>query len=161
MSRRFHPNQRKASGCSLEIRKSSEKLNVEPVCAGVSVSGKKAVVIGRSKIVGAPMHDLLVWNHATVTCCHSKTSDLPAEVSRPSSSSPLFISLSDFKAWCYLVRNVFAWRTSREGLRRSANRIDLLCEGEGGRHPGGGSRKSRDAERWLDKRGRRGHRRWH
>ncbi|XP_034169736.2 C-1-tetrahydrofolate synthase, cytoplasmic isoform X1 [Pangasianodon hypophthalmus] len=47
---------------------------------GVSVSGRKAVVIGRSKIVGAPMHDLLVWNHATVTCCHSKTPDLPAEV---------------------------------------------------------------------------------
>ncbi|XP_060772283.1 C-1-tetrahydrofolate synthase, cytoplasmic isoform X2 [Neoarius graeffei] len=49
---------------------------------GVSVSGKKAVVIGRSKIVGAPMHDLLMWNHATVTCCHSKTADLPAEVKK-------------------------------------------------------------------------------
>ncbi|KAF7690591.1 C-1-tetrahydrofolate synthase, cytoplasmic isoform X2 [Silurus meridionalis] len=50
--------------------------------AGVSVAGKNAVVIGRSKIVGAPMHDLLMWNHATVTCCHSKTPDLPAEVKR-------------------------------------------------------------------------------
>ncbi|KAK3516982.1 hypothetical protein QTP70_029404, partial [Hemibagrus guttatus] len=49
---------------------------------GVSVSGKKALVIGRSKIVGAPMHDLLMWNHATVTCCHSKTPDLPAEVKK-------------------------------------------------------------------------------
>ncbi|XP_017310955.1 C-1-tetrahydrofolate synthase, cytoplasmic [Ictalurus punctatus] len=49
---------------------------------GVSVSGKNAVVIGRSKIVGAPMHDLLLWNHATVTCCHSKTPDLPAEVKK-------------------------------------------------------------------------------
>ncbi|XP_041711200.2 C-1-tetrahydrofolate synthase, cytoplasmic [Coregonus clupeaformis] len=49
---------------------------------GVSVAGKKAVVIGRSKIVGAPMHDLLLWNHATVTTCHSKTTDLPAEVGR-------------------------------------------------------------------------------
>ncbi|XP_018583247.2 C-1-tetrahydrofolate synthase, cytoplasmic isoform X1 [Scleropages formosus] len=48
---------------------------------GVSVAGKKAVVIGRSKIVGAPMHDLLLWNHATVTTCHSKTVDLAAEVS--------------------------------------------------------------------------------
>ncbi|XP_054482693.1 C-1-tetrahydrofolate synthase, cytoplasmic-like [Anoplopoma fimbria] len=44
---------------------------------GVSVAGKHAVVIGRSKIVGAPMHDLLLWNHATVTTCHSKTPDLP------------------------------------------------------------------------------------
>ncbi|KAI5615147.1 C-1-tetrahydrofolate synthase, cytoplasmic isoform X1 [Silurus asotus] len=50
--------------------------------AGVSVAGKNAVVIGRSKIVGAPMHDLLMWNHATVTCCHSKTPDLSAEVKR-------------------------------------------------------------------------------
>ncbi|XP_028296396.1 C-1-tetrahydrofolate synthase, cytoplasmic-like [Gouania willdenowi] len=49
---------------------------------GVSVEGKHAVVIGRSKIVGAPMHDLLLWNHATVTCCHSKTPDLPEQVSR-------------------------------------------------------------------------------
>ncbi|XP_057678926.1 C-1-tetrahydrofolate synthase, cytoplasmic [Corythoichthys intestinalis] len=47
---------------------------------GVSVAGKHAVVIGRSKIVGAPMHDLLLWNHATVTTCHSKTSDIPRQV---------------------------------------------------------------------------------
>ncbi|XP_030626415.1 C-1-tetrahydrofolate synthase, cytoplasmic [Chanos chanos] len=49
---------------------------------GVSVSGKNAVVIGRSKIVGAPMHDLLLWNHATVTTCHSKTPDLATQVGR-------------------------------------------------------------------------------
>uniref|UniRef100_A0A3Q3VUY2 C-1-tetrahydrofolate synthase, cytoplasmic n=1 Tax=Mola mola TaxID=94237 RepID=A0A3Q3VUY2_MOLML len=49
---------------------------------GVSVAGKTAVVIGRSKIVGAPMHDLLLWNHATVTTCHSKTADLAGEVGK-------------------------------------------------------------------------------
>lgn len=49
---------------------------------GVSVAGKNAVVIGRSKIVGSPMHDLLLWNHATVTSCHSKTTNLPEQVSR-------------------------------------------------------------------------------
>ncbi|XP_034435496.1 C-1-tetrahydrofolate synthase, cytoplasmic-like [Hippoglossus hippoglossus] len=49
---------------------------------GVTVAGSSAVVIGRSKIVGAPMHDLLLWNHATVTTCHSKTTDLPEQVSR-------------------------------------------------------------------------------
>ncbi|KAK7906712.1 hypothetical protein WMY93_015324 [Mugilogobius chulae] len=48
---------------------------------GVSVEGKQAVVIGRSKIVGAPMHDLLLWNNATVTVCHSRTRDLPRQVS--------------------------------------------------------------------------------
>ncbi|KAE8586928.1 hypothetical protein XENTR_v10021805 [Xenopus tropicalis] len=49
---------------------------------GVQIPGKRAVVIGRSKIVGAPMHDLLLWNHATVTTCHSKTASLNEEVSR-------------------------------------------------------------------------------
>ncbi|XP_060610302.2 C-1-tetrahydrofolate synthase, cytoplasmic [Anolis sagrei] len=49
---------------------------------GVQVAGKRAVVIGRSKIVGAPMHDLLLWNHATVTTCHSKTASLEEEVSK-------------------------------------------------------------------------------
>ncbi|XP_052391755.1 C-1-tetrahydrofolate synthase, cytoplasmic [Carassius gibelio] len=49
---------------------------------GLSVMGKNAVVIGRSKIVGAPMHDLLLWNHATVTTCHSKTLDLAEQVGR-------------------------------------------------------------------------------
>uniref|UniRef100_A0A0B7BB58 C-1-tetrahydrofolate synthase, cytoplasmic n=1 Tax=Arion vulgaris TaxID=1028688 RepID=A0A0B7BB58_9EUPU len=49
---------------------------------GVDVKGKQAVVLGRSKIVGAPMSDLLLWNHATVTVCHSRTADLKAEVSR-------------------------------------------------------------------------------
>lgn len=49
---------------------------------GVSLAGKRAVVIGRSKIVGAPMHDLLLWNHATVLTCHSKTADLASEVGK-------------------------------------------------------------------------------
>ncbi|GAB6026042.1 C-1-tetrahydrofolate synthase, cytoplasmic [Chamberlinius hualienensis] len=43
---------------------------------GVPIEGSRAVVLGRSKIVGAPMHDLLLWNHATVTQCHSKTKNL-------------------------------------------------------------------------------------
>ncbi|XP_048259043.1 C-1-tetrahydrofolate synthase, cytoplasmic-like [Haliotis rufescens] len=50
--------------------------------SGVEVKGKQAVVLGRSKIVGAPMSDLLLWNHATVTQCHSRTADLKAEVQK-------------------------------------------------------------------------------
>jgi len=41
-----------------------------------SVSGKHAVVIGRSNIVGKPMGQLLLQADATVTYCHSKTKDL-------------------------------------------------------------------------------------
>ena len=48
---------------------------------GISLSGKTAVVLGRSKIVGAPMRDLLIAHNATVTTCHSRTQSLPAVVS--------------------------------------------------------------------------------
>jgi methylenetetrahydrofolate dehydrogenase (NADP+) / methenyltetrahydrofolate cyclohydrolase len=44
----------------------------------VPVAGARAVVIGRSDIVGKPMALLLLHRHATVTICHSRTSDLPA-----------------------------------------------------------------------------------
>ena len=49
--------------------------------AGVSVSGKECVVIGRSNIVGKPMAMLLLHENGTVTVCHSRTKDL-AEVTR-------------------------------------------------------------------------------
>lgn len=40
--------------------------------------GKRAVVVGRSNIVGKPMAALLLAQHCTVTICHSRTRDLPA-----------------------------------------------------------------------------------
>ena len=45
--------------------------------SGVRVAGVRAVVIGRSDIVGKPMALLLLHRDATVTICHSKTPDLP------------------------------------------------------------------------------------
>ena len=45
---------------------------------GVDPAGKRAVVIGRSNLVGAPVARLLLNENATVTICHSKTADLPA-----------------------------------------------------------------------------------
>jgi len=44
----------------------------------VPLSGRRAVVLGRSDIVGKPMAALLLARDATVTICHSKTRDLPA-----------------------------------------------------------------------------------
>jgi methylenetetrahydrofolate dehydrogenase (NADP+)/methenyltetrahydrofolate cyclohydrolase len=44
--------------------------------AGIALSGRKAVVIGRSNIVGKPLAQLLLQKDATVTICHSKSSDL-------------------------------------------------------------------------------------
>ena len=43
-----------------------------------SLSGKRAVVVGRSNIVGKPMAQLLLRDSATVTIAHSRTQDLPA-----------------------------------------------------------------------------------
>lgn len=43
----------------------------------ISISGKKAVVVGRSNIVGKPMAALLLKENATVTIAHSKTTNLP------------------------------------------------------------------------------------
>jgi methylenetetrahydrofolate dehydrogenase (NADP+) / methenyltetrahydrofolate cyclohydrolase len=45
---------------------------------GIAISGRRAVVIGRSDIVGKPMALMLMHRDATVTVCHSRTRDLPA-----------------------------------------------------------------------------------
>ena len=49
--------------------------------AGVQIEGKRAVVIGRSNIVGLPMAKMLLDRNATVTVAHSRTRDL-AQVTR-------------------------------------------------------------------------------
>jgi len=45
---------------------------------GIDPAGKRAVVIGRSSIVGKPQALMLLERNATVTMCHSRTTDLPA-----------------------------------------------------------------------------------
>lgn len=44
----------------------------------IETTGKKAVVIGRSLVVGKPAAMMLVKKNATVTICHTKTADMPA-----------------------------------------------------------------------------------
>jgi methylenetetrahydrofolate dehydrogenase (NADP+)/methenyltetrahydrofolate cyclohydrolase len=48
--------------------------------SGIEIEGKRAVVIGRSAVVGMPAAFLLVRENATVTVCHSRTRDLPKQV---------------------------------------------------------------------------------
>ena len=50
--------------------------------AGVELSGKRAVVVGRSVLVGKPIALLLLEENATVTICHSRTADLAGEIGR-------------------------------------------------------------------------------
>lgn len=47
--------------------------------SGISISGKKCVVVGRSNIVGKPQAMLLLHANGTVTICHSRTADLAKE----------------------------------------------------------------------------------
>jgi methylenetetrahydrofolate dehydrogenase (NADP+)/methenyltetrahydrofolate cyclohydrolase len=49
--------------------------------SAIPIAGARAVVIGRSDIVGKPMALLLLHRHATVTVCHSRTHDLAAVAS--------------------------------------------------------------------------------
>jgi methylenetetrahydrofolate dehydrogenase (NADP+)/methenyltetrahydrofolate cyclohydrolase len=44
----------------------------------IPIAGRRAVVVGRSDIVGKPVALMLLHEHATVTICHSKTPDLPS-----------------------------------------------------------------------------------
>ncbi len=68
---------------------------------GIAIAGQRAVVIGRSEIVGKPMALLLLQRDATVTVCHSRTRDLPAvareadilvaAIGRPGFVTPAFV----------------------------------------------------------------------
>jgi methylenetetrahydrofolate dehydrogenase (NADP+)/methenyltetrahydrofolate cyclohydrolase len=69
--------------------------------SNIVMAGARAVVIGRSDIVGKPMALLLLHRHATVTICHSRTADLPrvareadilvAAIGRPGFVTPDFV----------------------------------------------------------------------
>jgi methylenetetrahydrofolate dehydrogenase (NADP+)/methenyltetrahydrofolate cyclohydrolase len=49
---------------------------------GYNLEGKRAVVIGRSNVVGKPVQLLLVREHCTVTVCHRRTKNLADEIKR-------------------------------------------------------------------------------
>jgi methylenetetrahydrofolate dehydrogenase (NADP+)/methenyltetrahydrofolate cyclohydrolase len=49
---------------------------------GIDLKGAEAVVVGRSRIVGKPLAQLLLGRHATVTMCHTRTRDLAAHTRR-------------------------------------------------------------------------------
>lgn len=65
--------------------------------AGIELDGKRAVIIGRSNIVGKPMLHLLMARNATVTVCHSHTKNLPeitreAEILVAAMGKPKFVT---------------------------------------------------------------------
>lgn len=64
---------------------------------GCDLTGKRAVVIGRSNIVGKPMAALLLQANATVTVCHSRTRNL-AEIAREADVLVVAIGQANFVA---------------------------------------------------------------
>jgi len=49
---------------------------------GIELTGRKAVIVGRSNVVGKPLAALLLREQCTVTVCHSRTADVAAECRR-------------------------------------------------------------------------------
>jgi methylenetetrahydrofolate dehydrogenase (NADP+)/methenyltetrahydrofolate cyclohydrolase len=75
---------------------------------GLSVEGKKAVVVGRSNIVGKPMAQLLTEANATVTVCHSKTPNLSeytkqADIVVVAAGKARFLGKEDFKKGAIVI----------------------------------------------------------
>lgn len=75
----FHPTNmgRLWSGNPVMIPSTPAGIMVMLETYGVEVAGKNALVIGRSNIVGKPMAQMLLDQHATVTITHSRTQNLP------------------------------------------------------------------------------------
>jgi methylenetetrahydrofolate dehydrogenase (NADP+) / methenyltetrahydrofolate cyclohydrolase len=74
----------------------------------IPISGKRAVVVGRSEIVGKPVGLLLLQRDATVTICHSRTADLPGVVSQAdivvaAVGRPKFLGANHIKAGATVI----------------------------------------------------------
>jgi methylenetetrahydrofolate dehydrogenase (NADP+)/methenyltetrahydrofolate cyclohydrolase len=72
------------------------------------IAGKRAVVIGRSNIVGKPVAMLLLHRHATVTICHSRTKDLPhvvreADIVIAAIGKPRFVTVGMVKEGAVVI----------------------------------------------------------
>jgi methylenetetrahydrofolate dehydrogenase (NADP+) / methenyltetrahydrofolate cyclohydrolase len=75
---------------------------------GIPVDGKRAVVVGRSDIVGKPVALLLLHAHATVTICHSRTPDLAsicreADILIAAMGRPAFITADFMKSGATVI----------------------------------------------------------
>ena len=90
----------------------------------IDIAGKHAVVVGRSNIVGKPMSMLLLQENATVTMCHSRTSDLPAvtreaDILVAAIGRPGFITLDHIRPGATVIDvgiNQFSDKSTAAGL---------------------------------------------
>lgn len=74
----------------------------------INISGKHAVVLGRSQLVGKPIASLLLSRNATVTMCHSKTTNIPdilkqADIIIAAIGKPYFVKREWLKQGCVVI----------------------------------------------------------
>jgi len=91
--------------------------------SGIAMKGARAVIIGRSDIVGKPVAMLLLHNHATVTICHSKTRDLPgvareADILVAAIGRPAFVTGEFIKPGATVIDVGINRLTTEEEVRR-------------------------------------------
>lgn len=105
----------------------------------IPTAGRRAVVLGRSDIVGKPLAALLTARDATVTICHSKTTELPsvcreADILVAAIGRPGFVTRAFVREGATVVdvgiNRVDSLDTAPENLRRS-QRIRKLLEEKG------------------------------
>jgi len=102
---------------------------------GTPIEGATAVVVGRSKIVGTPMFELLKYNNATVTVCHSKTKNIPdivktADIIVACLGKPKFIHGSWLKQNAVVIDCGITPVTGENGKTRLLGDVDFeSCQG--------------------------------
>jgi len=89
----------------------------------ISIKGARAVVIGRSDIVGKPVAMLLLHEHATVTICHSRTRDLPgvareADILVAAMGKPAFVTGDFIKPGATVIDVGINRLTTEEEVRK-------------------------------------------
>mmetsp|Transcript_18268 Transcript_18268/g.42922 ORF Transcript_18268/g.42922 Transcript_18268/m.42922 type:complete len:297 (-) Transcript_18268:23-913(-) len=123
------------------------KANFEPctpkgciellVRSGITIEGKRAVVLGRSNIVGIPVANMLIHRNATVTVVHSRTQDIPsvvreADIVIAAIGQPLFVKREWLKPGVVIID--VGINSIEDASRKSGKRLvgDVDTEGAQG-----------------------------
>jgi methylenetetrahydrofolate dehydrogenase (NADP+)/methenyltetrahydrofolate cyclohydrolase len=102
---------------------------------GVALAGRRAVIVGRSDLVGRPLAALLTARDATVTLCHSRTRDLPsvcreAEILVAAIGRPGFVTAEFVRPGAAVVdvgiNRLTSLEEAPENLRRSERIVDAI-----------------------------------
>ena len=103
---------------------------------GVEIRGRRAVVLGRSEIVGKPVSALLTARDATVTLCHSKTPDLleicaDADILIAAIGRPAFVTAGHVRPGAAVVdvgiNRITSMENAPETLRRSERVLQAIA----------------------------------